>query len=261
MSQNSLMIPRLAIHASSICRRKSIACARFTVKTTNSAAPLETNENFRYKANREDSRSNRGREMEIITRDARFDARTCLRELTSVRRGSFSEINTPKLIQFCNSTRSSNRHGKWSAFAANRTLLWARCQELIYVREPDATYQAAISMISLTGETPKGEFDNQPISRRVYSKLYDRVIDHLSNAKALVIDAWSGRTENSRMPWVITNRAPGAEFASNIFIVPTEEELESFSPRAILHCPEAATSEDGIDGLPSSSRNSHLVLL
>ena len=64
-----------------------------------------------------------------------------------------------------------------------------------------------------------------------------------------VYDAWSGRTAASRMPVrLITNRAPGALFATNIFIEPTAEELKDFSPEwTILHCPDVtAVPEDGI---------------
>jgi phosphoenolpyruvate carboxykinase (ATP) len=121
-----------------------------------------------------------------------------------------------------------------------------------YVRDPEATYKGQlIDDLINWGNPEKGEFDNRALPRKTYSKLYDRVIKKLSDENILfVVDAWSGRTAASRMPVrLITNRAPGALFASNIFIEPTQEELQNFAPEwTILHCPDVvAVPDDGID--------------
>ena len=64
-------------------------------------------------------------------------------------------------------------------------------------------------------------------------------------------DAWSGRTDASRLGVrVITERATSALFARNIFMRPTETELQQFSPDwTILHAPTVeAEDADGTNG-------------
>jgi phosphoenolpyruvate carboxykinase (ATP) len=102
------------------------------------------------------------------------------------------------------------------------------------------------------GNPEANEYDNLPIDRDVYTRLRQRVTQHLSGAGDLyVTDAWSGRTPASRMGVrVITSRPTSALFARNIFMRPSAEELENFaSGWTILHAPEVkAEASDGTNG-------------
>lgn len=192
--------------------------------------------------------------MEMTAYDTRVDARTCLRE--SDIRPSGIVLRNPTThnlyscaIQLGQATVMAN-----GALLQNTAPYFGRAaKNAFYVRDPETTYQGKrIDDLINWGDASKGEYDNRAITRSVYSSLHDRVIQRLSGEKMLfVIDAWSGRTEASRMGVrVITNRAPGALFASNIFIQPTDEELVGFKPEwTILHCPDVETvPSDGIEG-------------
>ena len=192
--------------------------------------------------------------MEMTTHDTRVDARTCLRESDIRPSGIVLRNPTVQNLYSCSIQLGQATVMDNGALLQNTAPYFGRAaKNSFYVREPEATYQGQpIESLINWGDADKGEFDNRAISRKVYSGLYDRVIKHLSGEQTLfVIDAWSGRTEASRMGVrVITNRAPGALFATNIFIRPTDEELLDFRPEwTILHCPDVETEpQDGIDG-------------
>ena len=191
--------------------------------------------------------------MKMTIRDVRFDARTCLRESDIRPSGLVLRNPTRQNLYSCAIQLGQASVMDNGALLQHTAPYFGRAaKNSFYVRDPDATYKGQpIEDLINWGNPEKGEFDNRSLPRKTYSKLYDRVIAQLSDEKMLfVVDAWSGRTPASRMPVrLITNRAPGALFASNIFIEPTEEELQSFSPEwTILHCPDVvAVPEDGID--------------
>ena len=122
-----------------------------------------------------------------------------------------------------------------------------------YVRDPNAQFAGkSLDELIAWGDPATGEFDNLPISPEVYTRLRQRVIAQLNISGDLyVTDAWSGRTEASRLGVrVITERATSALFARNIFMRPTEAELQQFSPDwTILHAPTVeAQDADGTNG-------------
>lgn len=122
-----------------------------------------------------------------------------------------------------------------------------------YVADPDTRFDGrSLDDLIAWGDPTKGAWDNLPIAPAVYQRLRGRVIAQLSKGGDLyVTDAWSGRTDKSRMALrVVTNQAPSALFARNIFLRPTADELVDFAPEwVILHAPEVdAEPADGTNG-------------
>lgn len=71
--------------------------------------------------------------------------------------------------------------------------------------------------------------DNKPISQHVWSDLKKTVLEELSHKKIFVIDAFCGANEDTRLKVrFIVEVAWQAHFVKNMFIRPTEEELENF---------------------------------
>ena len=71
--------------------------------------------------------------------------------------------------------------------------------------------------------------DNKPISQYVWSDLKKTVLEELSHKKIFVIDAFCGANEDTRLKVrFIVEVAWQAHFVKNMFIRPTEEELENF---------------------------------
>ncbi len=122
-----------------------------------------------------------------------------------------------------------------------------------YVRDENVRFNGkTLDELIAWGDPSKDQFDNLPIDPAVYTRLRQRVIQHLSQAGDLyVTDAWSGRTDASRMGVrVISHQAPGSLFARNIFLRPTAEELDGFRPGwTILHAPGVSAEDaDGTNG-------------
>ncbi len=78
--------------------------------------------------------------------------------------------------------------------------------------------------------------DNKPISQEVWENLLSNSKKELStNNKLYVMDAFLGANENTRLKIrVITEIAWGAHFVKNMFIRPSDEELEDFKPDFIM---------------------------
>jgi len=77
--------------------------------------------------------------------------------------------------------------------------------------------------------------DNKPVSEKVWNDLLDISVEQLSGKKLYVMDAFCGANENSRLKIrVITEIAWAAHFVKNMFIRPTEKELENFVPDFIM---------------------------
>ncbi len=77
--------------------------------------------------------------------------------------------------------------------------------------------------------------DNKPITQEVWKDLYDNSIKQLSGKNLYVMDVFAGANENTRLKVrVITEVAWQAHFVKNMFIRPTEEELENFEPDFVL---------------------------
>ena len=71
--------------------------------------------------------------------------------------------------------------------------------------------------------------DNKPISQTTWNALKETTVKQLSNKRLFVVDAFCGANENSRLKVrFIMEVAWQAHFVKNMFIRPTDEELENF---------------------------------
>ena len=71
--------------------------------------------------------------------------------------------------------------------------------------------------------------DNKPITQNTWNALKDATTNQLSGKKLYVVDAFCGANENSRLKVrFIMEVAWQAHFVTNMFIRPTESELENF---------------------------------
>ncbi|MFA5984245.1 MAG: phosphoenolpyruvate carboxykinase (ATP) [Methylococcaceae bacterium] len=72
---------------------------------------------------------------------------------------------------------------------------------------------------------------NQPLSPAIFDELYADVIEYLSGKDIYVTDGFTGANQHSRKPVrFITEFAWQSHFVKNMFIRPTDSELENFSP-------------------------------
>ncbi len=78
--------------------------------------------------------------------------------------------------------------------------------------------------------------DNHPMSEEVWKELKDLATKELSNKKLFVVDAFCGANKDTRMAVrFIVEVAWQAHFVKNMFIVPTEAELENFEPDFVVY--------------------------
>ena len=78
--------------------------------------------------------------------------------------------------------------------------------------------------------------DNHPISEEVWHELKDLAKKELSNKRLFVVDAFCGADSKTRMAIrFVMEVAWQAHFVKNMFIVPTEEELENFEPDFVVY--------------------------
>ncbi len=77
--------------------------------------------------------------------------------------------------------------------------------------------------------------DNKPITEEVWDELLERSANQLTGKKLYVQDGYAGANENTRLKIrVITEVAWMAHFVKNMFIRPTDEELETFEPDYVM---------------------------
>ena len=87
--------------------------------------------------------------------------------------------------------------------------------------------------------------DNHPASEETWEACKKLAIEELSNKKLYVIDAFCGANEDTRMAVrFIMEVAWQAHFVKNMFIVPSEEELEAFEPDFIVYNASKAKVEN-----------------
>ena len=78
--------------------------------------------------------------------------------------------------------------------------------------------------------------DNHPVSPEIWNKCKDIAIEELSNKRLFVVDAFCGANKDTRMAIrFIMEVAWQAHFVKNMFIQPTEAELEDFEPDFIIY--------------------------
>ncbi len=77
--------------------------------------------------------------------------------------------------------------------------------------------------------------DNKPVSEEVWKELYENSAKQLSGTKLYVQDGYAGANKESRLNIrFICEVAWQAHFVKNMFIRPSEEELESFEPDFVV---------------------------
>jgi phosphoenolpyruvate carboxykinase (ATP) len=81
----------------------------------------------------------------------------------------------------------------------------------------------------------KKSSDNKPITEEVWKDLYGTAIKQLNGQKLYVMDGFAGANLDTRLSIrVVTEVAWMAHFVKNMFIRPSDEELENFKPDFIL---------------------------
>ena len=87
--------------------------------------------------------------------------------------------------------------------------------------------------------------DNHPASEETWKVVKDIALKELSNKRLFVVDAFCGTNEDSRMAVrFIVEVAWQAHFIKNMFIRPTEEELENFEPDFVCYNASKAKVEN-----------------
>ena len=90
-------------------------------------------------------------------------------------------------------------------------------------------------MPSLLGSEMCIRDSNKPLSPDVWRSLKSLVAGQLSGKKLYVIDAWCGASPDTRLGVrFVTEVAWQAHFVKNMFIVPSADELASFTPDFVV---------------------------
>ncbi len=122
----------------------------------------------------------------------------------------------------------------------------------------------AINTGEFTGRSPKDRFIvkdditkdriwwgdiNIPFDSEKFNKLYDKVVSYLSEKEVYVRDSYACADENYKLNIRVINEYPWSNmFAQNMFLRPTEKELEDFKPEwTIVNAPDFM-AEAEIDG-------------
>jgi phosphoenolpyruvate carboxykinase (ATP) len=98
-------------------------------------------------------------------------------------------------------------------------------------RSPKDKYivEDSITKDTIWWNSDKAPNDNKPISITTWNALKETTIKQLSGKKLFVVDAFCGANENTRLKVrFIMEVAWQAHFVKNMFIRPTEEELDNF---------------------------------
>jgi len=87
--------------------------------------------------------------------------------------------------------------------------------------------------------------DNHPMSEEVWAKVKDIAVKELSGKKLYVVDAFCGANEATHLAVrFILEVAWQAHFIKNMFIQPTEAELEAFEPNFVIYNASKAKVEN-----------------
>ena len=87
--------------------------------------------------------------------------------------------------------------------------------------------------------------DNHPATQEAWKAVKDIAIKELSNKKLYVVDAFCGANKDTRMAIrFIVEVAWQAHFVTNMFIKPSEEELENFEPDFVVYNASKAKVEN-----------------
>ncbi|MDK7374072.1 phosphoenolpyruvate carboxykinase (ATP) [Weeksella virosa] len=141
-------------------------------------------------------------------------------------------------------------------------------KEMVRNGQGEVTSSGAINMLTgeFTGRSPKDRFIvkdeitensvwwdgkiNIPFDAKKFDRLYEKVVKHLSNREVYVRDAYACADDRYKTKIRAITETPGANlFIYNMFIRPTEEELQNFGEAdwTIVNAPSfmANPEEDG----------------
>ncbi len=84
--------------------------------------------------------------------------------------------------------------------------------------------------------SPEYKNDNHPASQEAWDTVIDIAKKELSGKRLFVVDAFCGANKDTRMAIrCIVEVAWQAHFVKNMFIIPTDEELENFEPDFVIY--------------------------
>ncbi|MGO3181660.1 MAG: phosphoenolpyruvate carboxykinase (ATP) [Aequorivita sp.] len=90
---------------------------------------------------------------------------------------------------------------------------------------------------------------NIPFSPEKFDALYNRVTDYLSEKEIYVRDSYACADEDYKLKIRVINETPWSNlFAHNMFLRPTEEELESFGPEWLIVNAPGFVADPEVDG-------------
>lgn len=122
----------------------------------------------------------------------------------------------------------------------------------------------AVNTGEFTGRSPKDKFIvkdditrdkvwwgnvNIPFPTDKFDKLYDKVVNYLSEKELFVRDSYACSDEKYRVNIRVINEQPWMNlFAHNMFLRPTEEELKSFNPEWLVINAPGFKADPDVDG-------------
>lgn len=155
---------------------------------------------------------------------------------------AFWNFSAPRLYEEA-IRRGEGKMGQGGSFIALTGSHTGRSPNDRFVVEEDQT----------SGDIWWGEV-NRPISEENFEKLLNKVLRHFEDRDAFVQDCYAGADETYRLPVrVVTENAWHNLFARNMFIQPTDSELESFEPQfTVLQAPSVQADPE-TDGTTSET--------
>ncbi|TAF62210.1 MAG: phosphoenolpyruvate carboxykinase (ATP), partial [Flavobacterium sp.] len=128
----------------------------------------------------------------------------------------------------------------------------------------NSTGALAINTGTFTGRSPQDRFIvkdsitedkvwwgkvNIPFEPAAFDALYKKVTAHLSNKEVFVRDAYVCADANYKLNVRVVTETPWANlFCYNMFLRPTEQELESFTPEWTVVCAPSFEANPAVDG-------------
>jgi len=99
---------------------------------------------------------------------------------------------------------------------------------------------------------------NRPVKSEVFKELLDKALDYYNSdidAKTYIFDGYGGDDSEHRLPIrIVARRAWQAHFSNNMFVRPSEDELNSFKPDfTIINASEVVNEDYKKHGLNSST--------
>ena len=115
-----------------------------------------------------------------------------------------------------------------------------------------------VSSATVWWTSPEYPNDNHPASKHAWDECKKIATKQLSNKKLYVVDAFCGANKDTRMAVrFIMEVAWQAHFVTNMFIRPSEEELEQFNPDFTVYC----ASKAKVDNFKELGLNSETAIL